>query len=101
MLKSICAVVAVGALAIAAPASAADVMTATLAAPVAKPTGQLIINGVLWKCLGAVCATASSLSPAADSKSSCRKLVKEVGKVTAFTAPKGAMSAADLEACNS
>ena len=65
-----------------------------------RTTGAVLAGGVLWRCLGSACATTSSIS-GVDAKTGCRKLVKEVGRVTAFTAPAGAMGATELDACNS
>jgi hypothetical protein len=99
LIKSLSAAVAVGVLFLAGPASAAGIMTATLDKPVAKASGE-IISGVMWRCLGTACATTSDAA-SADPKTTCRKVVKQWGKVSAFSSARGAMSASDLEACNS
>ena len=98
MFKSVRAVLIVGALSIASPALAANVMTASLEKAVDKPQ-TYVINGLVWRCLGNACATTSDISTA-DPKRSCAKLVNTAGKVTAFTSPKGALDGADLSACN-
>jgi hypothetical protein len=98
LLKSLSVAAAAGALFISGPAFAAGVMTATLEKPVAKASGE-IVSGVMWRCLGTACATTSDAA-SADPKTTCRKVVKQWGKVTAFSSSRGALSAADLEACN-
>lgn len=99
MLKSVRAVLVLGALAVASPALAANVMTATLEKAVEKPQ-TYVVNGLVWKCLGSACATTSDIS-GADPKRSCAKLADAAGKVATFSSPKGALAGADLDACNS
>ena len=83
---------------LAAPAGASEggaFYRAELAQPAAKPT--LVAAGVAWRCDGSACSAAKSGSRDAIV---CAKLVKEVGQLTSFSSPKGALEGEDLARCN-
>ena len=82
--------------ALAAPAFADEVWTATPAQPSVKT--NILAAGVLWDCDAAGCHSTSDTS-SADAVASCRELVQEVGSVSAFNDPKP-FTDARLQHCN-
>ena len=82
----------------AAPALAAEAVTARLQAPVAKPV-KFIAGGAMFICDGDACvaraATSETLATA-----TCRTVAAKVGPVVAFEGAK-ALDAARLADCNS
>ena len=69
-------------------------ITATLNTPVAKPT-EVIAGDTLWSCADKACIVKT---PGPDSASwmECRKLVAQLGKVTAY----GALEDNKIAMCN-
>lgn len=76
-------------------------------APVAKQSAELVQSaksakiigkGVVWRCAGTSCVAPQGESRAAIS---CAALVKEAGKVTAFSFNGVALDEKALERCNS
>jgi hypothetical protein len=83
---------------IAAPARAAEggaFYRVELAQPAAA--GTVVAGGLAWRCNGSACNAGKSSSRDAIV---CAKLVKEVGAVTSFATPKGALEGDDLARCN-
>lgn len=70
--------------------------TAELVAPAAD--AKFVGKGTIWRCAGTACT-----APASDSRPaiSCSSLVKQVGKVSAFTVGGVALDQSALERCNS
>ena len=68
---------------------------AELATPAAERT--TIADGVLWYCDGASCAAIKNRS---KPWVTCKRLVKELGEVSQFTAGGKALTAEELEKCN-
>ncbi len=67
-----------------------------LKAPPAK--AELIHDGAIWRCTATVCkAPTVKALPAGRS---CRKIVAELGAVSAFTWRGDALDAAGIEECN-
>lgn len=90
-----------GGLAAAALVSTAQAATAegaslVLKAPPAK--AELIHDGALWRCVDTTCKAAAVKGLPAGR--SCRKVVAELGAVTAFTWRGQTLDAAAIEACN-
>lgn len=84
------------ALATAAPAVA---QVPTMRAELANAPGasEVIVDGRLWRCGGAVC-TAQGTDP--RPAVACRKLARKLGPVTRFATPDGELDPAGLAACN-
>lgn len=61
-------------------------------------TNQLIQDGALWRCTGPVCSAPKV--KALPSVRACRKVVAELGAVSAFTYRGAALGEADLADCN-
>jgi hypothetical protein len=81
-----------------APAEAASTTPfyrAQLASPAAERT--TIADGVLWYCDGADCAAIKNRS---KPWVTCKRLAKELGEVTQFTAGGKPLSAEEMEKCN-
>lgn len=87
-----------GAVIASAPAEAASAKPfyrAQLAIPAAERT--TIADGVLWYCDGTNCAAIKNRS---KPWVTCKRLVKELGEVTQFTAGGKPLSAEEMEKCN-
>lgn len=66
-----------------------------LAAPAAA--NNSIIGGVVWQCAGTTCIAAKASSRPVNL---CKRVVRELGEVTGFTAGDKALGAEDLASCN-
>lgn len=83
---------------LAGAAQAAPAEGAALVLKAAPAKAELIQDGALWRCDGVNChARAVKALPAARS---CRKVVAELGAVSAFTWRGQALDAAAIDACN-
>ncbi|MDZ4306891.1 CC_3452 family protein [Allopontixanthobacter sp.] len=69
--------------------------TAQFAAPAAEATA--IIGGVVWQCAGSTCLAAKA---SARPVNLCKRVAREIGEVTSFTAGEKALEAAELATCN-
>lgn len=69
--------------------------TAELTAPAAE--SRFVEGGVVWYCEGTTCAAAKGTSRPLNI---CRKLSREVGQITSFTAKGEALEAEQLARCN-
>lgn len=95
------ALIAVAALALAAPV-AAQTPAATslnLADAAAAPSSRVIIDGAGWTCdeTGACIAFGGQAQPA---ERACRRVVARLGAVTAFSWKGHALNAEQIAACN-
>ena len=81
-----------------APVQAAEgaYYRAELTAP-APSAGHTLAGGLVWNCADTACAASKGTSRPAIV---CARLVKEVGKVSTFTAGGKALEAEDLARCN-
>jgi len=70
--------------------------TAELAAPAKE--ARIISSGVVWHCEGTKCRAAKSNSRPANT---CKRLTREVGEVTNFTAGGEKLAEEKLAKCNS
>ena len=97
----IASLVAVAALALAGAASAQTAgTTLTLQNGAAAPTSPVIVDGVSWRCdtTGACVGTGrGSEQPASRA---CRRVVAQLGAVSAFSWRGQALSAAQIATCN-
>ncbi len=75
--------------------AAAPYYTAELTAPAAE--SRFVEGGVVWFCDGTSCAAAKGTSRPVNI---CRKLSREVGEITSFTAKGEALESDDLARCN-
>ena len=93
-------VLALAAAAAASPALAQNVGSSlTLQNPAGAPA-HVIIDGAAWACEGASCtAGPGGLDQPADR--ACRRVVRELGPVTAFSWQGRSLSADRVAACNS
>lgn len=66
-----------------------------LAAPAAE--AHTIIGGVVWQCAETSCIAAKASSRPVTM---CKRVVRELGAVTSFTAGEKALEAEDLASCN-
>lgn len=82
------------ALGLSSAAFAETPITATLAAPVAKPT-ELLANDTLWTCVDKACVVKTKGADS-DSWLECRKFVKQAGRVTAY----GTLDDSKIAMCN-
>lgn len=92
------ALLAIGSALAVSPAKAAEggsFYHVELAQPAAA--GTVVAGGLAWRCTGSACSAAKSSSRDAIV---CAKLVKEVGAVTSFATPKGALEGDALARCN-
>lgn len=71
--------------------------TATLETPLSK-ADEIVAAKAIWSCADDTCK--AELSRKTATVKTCKKVAKEVGKVTSFAGEKNALSAEDLEACN-
>lgn len=78
-------------------AFAGTAFTAKLEIPMPKAE-KIVAAKVLWNCKADTCV--AELSRKTVNVKTCKKVVKEVGKVAEFSNKNGALSAADLETCN-
>ena len=85
------------ALAFAGTAFADTQFTATLETPMVEEE-SIIAEKALWDCNGDTCTT--ELKRKSVRVSTCKKVVKEVGRLSAFSNDNEALSAEDLERCN-
>ena len=69
--------------------------TAEFAAPATENTA--IIGGVVWQCAGTTCLAAKASSRPVTL---CKRVARELGEVTSFTAGDKALEADELAACN-
>lgn len=69
--------------------------SAELAAPAAEE--RSIIGGVVWQCAETSCIAAKASSRPVTM---CKRVVRELGEVTSFTAGDKALEAEDLASCN-
>lgn len=69
--------------------------SAELTAPAAEP--RSIIGGVVWQCAETSCIAAKASSRPVTM---CKRVVRELGEVTSFTAGDKALEAEDLASCN-
>jgi hypothetical protein len=82
----------------AAPAFAAEPVTAKLQQPVAQPT-KFIAGGAMFNCEADACFAAATTSET-FSTGACKAVAAKVGPIVAFTGGKP-MDEARLSACNS
>ena len=92
------ALISIAALGFTATAFASTTFTATLETPLSKAE-KVVAAKVLWSCDGATCT--ADLSRNSVNISTCKKVVKKIGKVVEFSNTNGALSEADLATCNS
>jgi hypothetical protein len=85
------------ALALAGTAFAGTAFTVTLESPMPKAE-KIVAAKALWNCAENTCT--AELDRKTVRVSTCKKVVKEVGKVAAFANTNEALSDADLERCN-
>jgi hypothetical protein len=85
------------ALAFAGTAFAGTAFTATLEAPIAKAE-KVVAAKALWNCSETTCT--ATLDRKTVRVSTCKKVVKEVGKLAEFSSAAEALSEADLAKCN-
>lgn len=78
-------------------AFASGSFTATLETPMSK-ADDIVAAKAIWSCEGETCE--AELSRKTATVKTCKKVAKEVGKLTAFAGEKNALSDADIEACN-
>jgi len=90
--------VSIAALGFTASAFASTTFTATLETPLSKAE-KVVAAKVLWSCAGETCT--ADLSRKSANISTCKKVVKKIGKVVEFASSNGALSEADLATCNS
>lgn len=83
--------------AVAAPALASGVWTATPAQASSKTS--FVAGSVIWACSGSTCRTTSDTT-GADSLSACRDLASQLGPITAFAIDGHAYSTQRLASCN-
>ncbi len=69
--------------------------TVELAAPAAE--ARTIISGQVWQCDGAVCLAGKGTSRPLNI---CKRVVREMGAVTRFSADDKDLSAEDIASCN-
>ncbi len=85
------------ALAFSGAAFAGTAFTATLETPVAKAE-KVVAAKALWDCSDATCK--ATLDRKTVRVSTCKKVVKEVGKLAEFSNQNESLSDADLAKCN-
>jgi curli biogenesis system outer membrane secretion channel CsgG len=97
-LAAACAAVVTLSAAPAAPAFAAEPVTAKLQQPVAQPT-KFIAGGAMFNCEADACVATATTSETFSS-GACKAVAAKVGPIAAFTSLKP-MDEARLAACNS
>lgn len=85
------------ALSFAGTAMAGTAFTATLEAPIEKAE-KVVAAKALWTCADTVCN--ATLDRKTVKVSTCKKVAKEIGKLSEFSNGKDSLSDADLERCN-
>ena len=85
------------ALAFAGTAFAGTAFTATLETPVEKAE-KIVAAKALWSCADDTCR--ATLDRKTVRVSTCKKVVKEIGKLAEFRNGSDSLSAEDLERCN-
>jgi hypothetical protein len=70
--------------------------TAELAAPASEDNA--IVGGVVWECTGTTCIAPKTTS--SRPKVLCKRVAREFGEITSFTAGDKALEADDLASCN-
>ena len=95
MIRSLAATVA--ALAFAGTAFAGTAFTAKLETPMDKAE-KVVAAKALWTCSADTCK--AELDRKTVRVSTCKKVVKEIGKVAEFSNDKESLSAEDLARCN-
>ncbi|MEM9573031.1 MAG: hypothetical protein AAF996_16315 [Pseudomonadota bacterium] len=88
---------ATAALAFAGTAFAGTAFTAELESPMPKAE-KIVAAKALWSCADTTCK--AELDRKTVRVSTCKKVVKEVGKVSEFSNGNESLSAEDLERCN-
>ena len=88
---------ATAALAFAGTAFAGTAFTATLETPIEKAE-KVVAAKALWSCSEDTCR--ATLDRKTVKVSTCKKVVKEIGKLAEFTNGSDSLSEADLERCN-
>ncbi|MCF6328869.1 MAG: hypothetical protein L3J02_03605 [Henriciella sp.] len=91
-------IISIATLGFTASAFASTTFTATLETPLSKAE-KVVAAKVLWSCDGATCT--ANLSRKSVNISTCKKVVKKIGKVVEFSNTNDALSEADLATCNS
>jgi hypothetical protein len=82
----------------AATVASTDRYTATLVQPLGNKK-EFIAEHNAWTCEGSACVLVSTPTDA-DSVTSCRRLMKQVGPVAAYGRPGNLFDAKKLAACN-
>ena len=95
MLRSLTATTA--ALAFAGTAFAGTAFTAKLETPIEKAE-KVVAAKALWTCTADICK--AELDRKTVRVSTCKKVVKEIGKLSEFSNDKESLSAEDLARCN-
>lgn len=85
------------AFAFAGTAFAGTSFTATLETPMVEAE-KIVAEKALWSCEGDTCS--AELKRKTVRVSTCKKVVKEVGRLTAFENEAESLSEEDLERCN-
>jgi len=88
---------ATAAIAFSSTAMAGTVFTAKLESPAPKAE-KIVAAKALWACAEDTCV--AELDRKTVRVSTCKKVVKEVGKLAEFSNEKEALSPEDLERCN-
>jgi hypothetical protein len=94
MLRSIFAAAAFGL--IAAPAFASNAYTFETVKPVTET--HIVAESVVWSCAGTTCT--AELDRKAPTVRICKKIVKQVGAISALRNTKSELTAEQLAACN-
>ena len=89
--------VSFAALGLAGTAAAGTQFTAKLESPLTKAE-KVVAANVLWNCDGDTCV--AELSRKSVTVRTCKKVVKEVGKVAEFANENGALTEDELKSCN-
>tara|TARA_Y100000052_G_C2880589_1_gene45247 strand:- start:10 stop:309 length:300 start_codon:yes stop_codon:yes gene_type:complete len=89
--------VALISLAVAAPALASTTFTATLATPVDAPNRVTAYDAV-WVCEDSTCEAVLNRSSATVRV--CKKVVEEIGAISAFGTAEDALDEAEVAECN-
>lgn len=98
-MRSLILALALGAGALSAPAFAMQAGSSlTLQNPAGAPA-HVIIDGAAWVCQGGVC-TAAPGGAEQPTERACRRVVRELGPVTAFTWLGRSLNAQQVAACN-
>jgi hypothetical protein len=82
----------------AAPALAQPVGTSLTLKDASKAPAQVIIDSAFWRCSAGICMASGGASQPA--LRACKRVVAQLGPVTAFTWQGKTLSDSDLAACN-